>query len=866
MSQIFNMSMEKTEFVPTKECPKCRARNELTAKFCSDCSQPLLDENDFIICKNCNTNNEISSRFCKSCGKQIRDDVYDSDILLLQKYLGDKFSISKPMGEGGFGRVFLAEHKALGRKEVIKLLGFEQSKNPEIKARFLQEARILASLNHPGIINIRDVSEAEGRPYYIMEYKDRGSLHDFLIKNQPLQLHVVRELILKILKALSVIHKKGILHRDLKPDNVLISEEGEPVLIDFGIARLEDGDSSNKTKTGIALGTPAYMSPEQWEGKKISECSDLYSIGILFYELLTGQVPFASLEVFSKELPRSSSLPEELYIFLQKACAKDPLNRFSSAEEMTQALENITHTKLQSKPNIPPKENQSVFQTEEAEKQKRFGSDFINDFLFPFRKDLTWKSILIKQLRIFLSISVIPFIVWVGLFELGLKNIEYCDSKDMILQEGKCYYTSDKISYDNAYNICWDQALKKITSRDTNKLVPVPGTFRPIDQSNYYSDLDTCIKQLYNGKVELNLNRDHSSYEKLSPYQVKSINLYRELDDLYFYLNIFFILNYPFYLIIYFIIWIFMNANKQFDIKKKHNEVDDIHVPFKENFDFWLFGYGIFCLGLNYIFTPKSILEIFGSIVAYGGTLFSLMYNNRMFYKKKKLSDLKLLKEEEERNRKNELFKLEESRTIVHFHFDRQRYLLKVDVEKKILYSFHSIDEYKLENYLVLIRTLNSSNIIIEGIVQESEILKSNSNLSKESIKKKSEEKIIEYIKELKESTDWHFVDNFRVKYFVLLQHKDEIPNLKKYFISERERIKWGLLNFKSYLEKNNFKFAVSKYRYYIEYPANLNDSEKEIFIDKIHSDLKNFNITYEEFEDSRKISMFLYLLIKKLG
>lgn len=191
MSQIFNMSMEKTEFLPTKECPKCRARNELTAKFCSDCSQTLLDENDFIICKNCNTNNEISSRFCKSCGKQIRDDVYDSDILLLQKYLGDKFSISKPLGEGGFGRVFLAEHKALGRKEVIKLLGFEQSKNPEIKARFLQEARILASLNHPGIINIRDVSEAEGRPYYIMEYKDRGSLHDFLIKNQPLQLHVV---------------------------------------------------------------------------------------------------------------------------------------------------------------------------------------------------------------------------------------------------------------------------------------------------------------------------------------------------------------------------------------------------------------------------------------------------------------------------------------------------------------------------------------------------------------------------------------------------------------------------------------------------------------------------------------------------
>jgi hypothetical protein len=298
-----------------------------------------------------------------------------------------------------------------------------------------------------------------------------------------------------------------------------------------------------------------------------------------------------------------------------------------------------------------------------------------------------------------------------------------------------------------------------------------------------------------------------------------------------------------------------------------HNEVDDIHVPFKENFDFWFFAYGIFCLGLNYIFTPKSILEIFGSFVAYGGTLFSLMYNNRKFYKKKKLNELKLLREEEERNREDEQFKLEESRTIVHFHFDRQKYHLKVDVEKKLLYSFYSIDEYKLENYSVFIRTLNSSNLIIEGIVQESEILKSNSNLNEESIKKKSEQEIIDYIKELKESTDWHFVDNFRIKYFVLLQHKDEIPNLKKYFISERERIKWGLLNFKKYLEKNNYKLSISYNKIYdIQYPQNLNEKEKVIFKDKINSEVKSYNITIQEFEESRNISMFLYLLIKKLG
>lgn len=114
--------MEKTEFIPTKECPKCRAKNELSAKFCHDCNSPIEIEATDFHCQYCNTKNDSLSRFCKSCGKKIKDDARDPDIELLQMYLGDKFSISKALGEGGFGRVFLADHKGLGRKEVIKLL------------------------------------------------------------------------------------------------------------------------------------------------------------------------------------------------------------------------------------------------------------------------------------------------------------------------------------------------------------------------------------------------------------------------------------------------------------------------------------------------------------------------------------------------------------------------------------------------------------------------------------------------------------------------------------------------------------------------------------------------------------------------
>ena len=869
--------MEKTEFIPTKECPKCRAKNELSAKFCHDCNSPLEIEITDFLCQYCNTKNDSLSRFCKSCGKKMREDDRDPDIELLETYLGEKFSISRPLGEGGFGRVFLADHKGLGRKEVIKLLGFEQSKNTEIKSRFLQEARILASLNHPHIIPVRDVSEAEGRPYYIMEYKNGGSLQDQLMKKKTLPILEAKEIVLKLLSALTLVHKQGILHRDIKPDNILLSDTGEPVLIDFGIARLEDSRSANKTRTGIAIGTPAYMSPEQWEGKKIDARSDLYSVGILLYELVTGQVPFSSHEVFSKELPRVTSLPEELYLFLQKACAKDPKNRFSTSEEMSTTLMNLIVSTNPKKSKIPHlKEPSESVEPVPGTQKKR--SEFILDFLHPFRKELTWKSILLKQLRIFLSISVLPLVVWVGIFELGVQNIEYCDTKDMIREDGNCYYASDKISYENANNICWNQEVKKITSNSSSE----NSSSLSLKKYPNSSEVDSCIKQLYNGKVKLYMNREYSSYEKLLPYQSKSIKIYRELSDFYLYSNIFLALSYPLYLLIQIIIWIFNNANNRFESKEEKSELDEISVPFKENFSLWLYlqiGMSLFLISLS---LKSSAIEIFGSIIFWVGFNGYYIRNQRIHYKKNKLYDIKEQREEQKYREMEKQEKLEKSRTL---SYRGGEYNIEIDPEKKEIYYLNNsvaslsnskrVEEYTIEDKNVKVRCFKyvyesiqwdqKINYILDGIVQESEILKQEEG--KHSAFKKTDEELIKYINEFKESTEWNPLKINILKYFILFQHKSEILDLKKYYISERERIRGGFLKYKNFIKKENasLEIKVDNRKYEVFFDWKKSQEEMNKIIANIHSDLKKFNLSYIEFSESRKITLFLYILLKKL-
>ena len=285
-----NMGIIATEYVKTIECPKCRYRNVAGTKFCGDCGTALAGSP--VPCGKCGSENPSGTKFCGNCGNNIENPTEnDPDIRHLQDALRGKYVVQKALGEGGFGRVFLAEHIGLKQKHVIKVLSADSSRSTDIRNRFFQEAQVIAKLKHPHIVPIMDVAEHGGRPYYIMSYINGGSLADLLRLEKKLSTEKAIELTIKLLSALSEVHGKGIIHRDIKPDNVLLDESGEPFLIDFGIARVEEGGKA-KTGTGFSIGTPQYMSPEQLDAKPIHLTTDIYSMGIMLFELLTGKPPF----------------------------------------------------------------------------------------------------------------------------------------------------------------------------------------------------------------------------------------------------------------------------------------------------------------------------------------------------------------------------------------------------------------------------------------------------------------------------------------------------------------------------------------------------------------------------------------------
>ena len=372
--------MAETIVESNKICPnpKCGVRNYAGAKFCVNCGMALGGSP--IPCGKCGTENQPGTKFCGNCGNDLQNpQVNDPDIRHLQSALQGKYVVKKALGQGGFGRVFLAEHTRLNQSYVVKLLGADVSRNDDYRNRFLQEAKVLAKLKHPNIVPVQDVDIFEGRPHYIMSYVEGGSLGDLLIKEKKLSTEKALEIASKLLSALSEVHNKGIIHRDLKPENVLLDESGEPILIDFGIARVE---TSKNTKGGTYLGSLQYSSPEQCEASpNLNHTSDLYSLGIMLFELLTGEPPFKGSETSliaqhnTAKLPsvsgkiENSKLADGIQAVLQKACAKEPSARYNSAKEMREAVLGLIQVK--SKPNPEWEKMEAEHKSREEELRKK---------------------------------------------------------------------------------------------------------------------------------------------------------------------------------------------------------------------------------------------------------------------------------------------------------------------------------------------------------------------------------------------------------------------------------------------------------------------------------------------------------------
>jgi serine/threonine-protein kinase len=268
---------------------------------------------------------------------------------LIGRVFDKRYVIKRKLGSGGMADVYLAEDQELGRRVALKLLNDRHAADDQFVERFRREAQSAAGLNHPNIVSIFDRGRAEGTYYIAMEYLDGRTLKELLVRNGPTPIPIAIDYARQILGALSFAHRNGIIHRDIKPHNIVVGGDGRLKVTDFGIAR---SGASQMTEAGSIVGTAQYLSPEQARGAPVDPRSDLYSLGIVLYEMLTGNVPFTGdtpVEIAMKHLsqipePPSKQrpdVPHDLDAVVMRALAKEPDQRYGSTEEMDADLARV---------------------------------------------------------------------------------------------------------------------------------------------------------------------------------------------------------------------------------------------------------------------------------------------------------------------------------------------------------------------------------------------------------------------------------------------------------------------------------------------------------------------------------------------
>lgn len=257
------------------------------------------------------------------------------------------YRIIEQIGEGGMASVYKAYQVSMDRNVAIKVLPGQLAESPEFVKRFQQEARIIARLEHPYILPVFDYGEENGIAYFVMRYLEAGTLKDKMQAGQ-LSLKEIDKIFMQLTDALGYAHGQGIVHRDLKPANVLVDSTGHIFLTDFGIAKLLESASPRLTQTDAILGTPAYISPEQAAAGPIDQRSDIYSLGVILYEMVAGRVPFVAdtplaviLKHLNEPLPLPSIVKPDIPMFVEqtiiKALAKDPKDRYATTAEFAAA-------------------------------------------------------------------------------------------------------------------------------------------------------------------------------------------------------------------------------------------------------------------------------------------------------------------------------------------------------------------------------------------------------------------------------------------------------------------------------------------------------------------------------------------------
>jgi eukaryotic-like serine/threonine-protein kinase len=276
-----------------------------------------------------------------------------------------RYEVVRKLGEGGMGAVYLAKDDKLGRNVAIKVLNKKYERNEENVMRFIREARAASALNHPNILTIHEIGEFEGSQYIVSEFVEGDTLREVLRK-ESLELNRIIDITKQIAGALGAAHKARIIHRDIKPENVIVRNDGYVKVLDFGLAKLlptkvstlsfeGSGANSNETTKGVILGTVSYMSPEQAQGKTVDERTDIFSLGVVLYEMIAGSTPFASdsmaetfANLITKEPPPlggfTSGVPDEMERIVAKMLSKDPELRCQTMGDCVADLKNVSNS------------------------------------------------------------------------------------------------------------------------------------------------------------------------------------------------------------------------------------------------------------------------------------------------------------------------------------------------------------------------------------------------------------------------------------------------------------------------------------------------------------------------------------------
>jgi tetratricopeptide (TPR) repeat protein/predicted Ser/Thr protein kinase len=320
-------------------CPECSYENPDTSVLCEKCTTPL----------------PLSDQTLATGGQGWSVPAADgvvSNTSLVQlspgTSLGSRYEIVRMLGQGGMGAVYQANDKELERQVAIKVIRADMAANPEILQRFKQELILARQITHKNVIRIFDLGQADGIKFITMEYIEGENLQGVLRRKKKLEPTEAANILAQVCRALEAAQNEGVIHRDLKPQNIMLDKSGRAYVMDFGIARsmLAPG----MTQTGALIGTPDYMSPEQAKGQSLDARSDLFSLGIIFYEMLSGVVPFNADTMMGKLWKRTNeparpldeldkSVPKPLSDIVRKCLEIDPQNRFANAAELLQQIE-----------------------------------------------------------------------------------------------------------------------------------------------------------------------------------------------------------------------------------------------------------------------------------------------------------------------------------------------------------------------------------------------------------------------------------------------------------------------------------------------------------------------------------------------